>query len=467
MLLSLLATLLTGVLAAPLAHAAPVTDDPAFFVLRSAPEGMIVEPVALADGEVLVLEPGGERPVVSVILPPSTGGSASMEQLSARNTWILRREGDQLTCTVRTPDGGENSMQPRRLSELHGEDIRVSVTTAEGAQAAFVIRGYRDIAVDVAGPVIDMFRGMIPLGEGDAVVCLRTTKTRPPGSVQGTAPLVESGGYLFVDGVDPEGRVAPFIVDFGAGGTVVARRMVPEGVELQDLEMLEHSAAGTRRLAYQVGGATGEVTGMLGMAVLPRLAFGDIVFEDAAVTVMEELPRIGGRDVAGILGVDLLQRADVVSFGYDGQALRFSSPAATTRDGDPPRLELPLGLVGRTIYLRGSAGDTPLHLLMDTGSSKNLFPETTAAAIGLPLDGTDTRTIHGLGGQPLEVRVASLDALSLGDERFTDVPIHVGPLPLFDPIAKGQHAALLGGPFFRQFGRIEVDFAGGRARFYD
>jgi hypothetical protein len=458
----LLSALLMALPPAPPPSSLP-GDEPALFLLRRGPDGPRIEALALADGDRQSLESSRESGLVTVILPPARGGSGSLEQLVAPRTFEVWRTGDEVGCTVHLPGGQSVAMPSRRLSELRGDDVRLSVSGAAGPEGSFVIRRWSRIEPDDVGPVIDLFGGRVPVQPGDAVLFTRTWQARGPGVLDGDAPLVDAGGYLFVPVRGPDGREHEFVLDFGAGTTIVARDVLPENAEILDLGMLEHSEGGTRRLQYTLGGATGDVAGFLGAVRLEELACGELRFTDVEASVMEVLPELAGRSIAGILGVDLLSRADLVDFGYDGEdgTLRLRSGTAAAPDGTAA-LELPLSLVGRTIYLRGVLGETDVHFLMDTGSSHNLLADGPATAA--LSDVGPGRTLRGLGGQPLDVRRGTAGRLHLGDEELAGVVFEFGELPVFGPVARGQHAGLLGNALFRRFDRVQVDFARSRLR---
>ena len=253
----------------------------------------------------------------------------------------------------------------------------------------------------------------------------------------------------------PDGRRGEMILDLGSSKTVIGRSDLPAGTEIAEVVAVEHSAAGTRELAGEMGGAGGTVSGFLGSATLERLSVGEIGFSDVAVNVVDSLPRISGHTVVGTLGLDPVMQAGVVAFSY-GQGvfeLLDESPAGT------PDHAIPLTTAVEHLFVDGEIGGAPITFLLDTGAQASILTSGAAATAGLRTEGEPTRKFRGLDGQLLPAWKLTLPQVELGGAIFIDLAMHVAELPVLRDLGLQKDGALLGNDFFAQFARVEVDFA--------
>lgn len=458
-------------LTSPAAEPATPATCP-LFILRQAESGLTIEMERLADGEVRVLQSNADTGIIDIILPPGPGGSAGLERLGDGRLLIARYAGGSLTVTTKLADGKDYARPPRELDDLREFDVRASVSGDGGVRAAFVILGYESVAQDEVGPVIDLFGGKVPLSPGDYLVSTQTTRrSTTDDSVSGEAalewlasPSADIGGYLIarahcVGSAKAEPVPADFVVDLAAGQTVVSKALLPPGTAIESAAMLEHSAAGTRELKYTIGGATGDVQGILGFATVPMLNVGSLSFRDARVLVMNSLFQIGERRIDGILGVDLLRRAQRVTFEWP----RGDRPARLMLGGNEPETRAAdiaalFSSVGSHVFVRGEVAGRPISLVLDTGSPTCFLDPDAAEACGVTADASVGRAVRGLDGGETTVRAATVNTLSIGGTPLRDVPVEIGRLPVLDKVRAGQHVGLLGNSFFARFDRVVIDF---------
>ena len=134
-----------------------------------------------------------------------------------------------------------------------------------------------------------------------------------PGGVA-DVPLHVYNNLLVVDVAVNGGETRPFILDTGAGGTLIATGVVAAGAAEGEEPITVAGVSGTQEFA-----AARLETLALGKAVLrgPVVACGDLT----------PLSRLLGFDIAGILGYDFL-RNFVVKVDYDAARLTLYTPAA-------------------------------------------------------------------------------------------------------------------------------------------
>jgi predicted aspartyl protease len=426
------------------------------FLLKETEGDVVLEAVKIAEGETRVFS---EPDVITFIIPFGTGQSGDVVQRSeGAKSCRVTTTGGELQVTVQRPDGTERALPTVKIGDLRNYLIRVNVTGANGVSKAFMIRDYEKFGVD-DGPVIDMFRGMIPLQPGDYSITTEVKVAETLSPVYGAAPLQFSGGLLFTAGKLPDGTEADFIVDFGAGGTLVTKDFLPAGTAIQEVKAVEYSDEGERVLKGTMGGAGGDVSSFLGNAELPGLSFGEIAFSDVTVRVVDETMEFGGRKAAGILGLDLLRRAEVVSFGYDGEGnarLAFSPEAKPVADG--VAAEIPFTMAVGHIFIESEIGGVPLSFLFDSGARGTIISEAISERAGLEPGGGTGREFRGMDGNPIPSTTARAAEFTLGGQAFTDIDLYVAELPVLQAMGLKEDGGLLGNDFLQRFSRIDVDF---------
>jgi predicted aspartyl protease len=384
-----------------------------------------------------------------------TGGSVSLAQ-GARQRMVLARNREGTLELTERSEAGERQLPV--FDDRSVCDIRVSVVSAEGRLQAFLISRYEAVREDTIGPVVDIFAGKVPLQPDDFVIGTDTYRVDPPERVYGEVAL-ERDRWLFVKGSLPDGSRHDFLVDTGGGQTVISRAALPRGVELVESQMVQYSSAGKKMLKYSAGGATGPVESIAGHATLPALRLGSMEFHDVTAAVLDEMPDLFGRPVAGIIGIDLLRRAEFVSLGNG--VLRLTPKGGAQAPGS---IALPFATVQTHLMVRAHANDHPLSLILDTGAPGMLLDDQAARAAGVTLAGDSTEG-RGLDEGSIQLRSTTIARLDLGGQELANVEARAGALPVFATLrVHGQSVGLLGNSLFDDFSKLEIDFVSGMIR---
>jgi predicted aspartyl protease len=416
-------------------------DAARIWVLSDTDAGLVVDAVKLEPGEQRVFQSDPSTGMIDVILPPSHGTSASLARLHEARRIVVRYVDGRLHVEAQGEDGRRHEYPSRSVEDLRGDDIRLSVT-GNGRAAAFTISGYAQVSPD-AGPVANMFAGKLPfeLLDTDYVVQTETAARRRTGTRAAGSARLELEHWPFVE-VASEGGKGVFLVDIGAAETVVDRAFLPEDVAIEPLSMVEYSAQGRRTLKYAPNGATGPVQTVVGRASIGTIRVGDIRFDDVSVTVLERMPEFFGRPVAGIIGLDLLGQAEIVSLEYGaagGPVLRLSPSSG--RSAVSESIELPYARVQGHLVVQAACNGLPMHLVLDTGAPVPLLDQSAADTAGVTQRPEERREASGLDEGVTEVMPGRIDRLTLGGAVVVDVPCMVGPLPVFDALSPASSAS--------------------------
>jgi predicted aspartyl protease len=467
---SMIGAMLLPILSPATAGEIPRPPEPHLYVLHLTEEGFHLKPLRLGDGESKSFTIDAESDVVDVIFPVSEGQSGNIVQRSSnRYTVTVGRDGDTYVSSTRASTGRGRDLPSIEIADLGEYRIRVNATAADGRKAAFVIDRGVEARRDTGGRVIDMFRGMVPMSPGDVSITTEIEKPQELPVVHGEAELIYDAGLLFTTIGVAGGAPREFIVDFAAGGTVLDKASLPPDTEIRPLVAIEYSADGPKQTRGQMQGAGGEVHGFLGRAIVPELTVGDMVFRDVEVSVLSSMPQFGGHAPSGILGMDLLTRAEVVCVSYAGNErpghLRL---ADTSHVSAGKSVEIPFNRAGNHLFVEGRVEQAPVTFVFDTGARRAHIHPAVASAAGLTLRADDNPNgTRGLDGKKMDTRLAASKHLHLGGSAFRDVPFVVADLPVFQTIGLGDAAGLLGNTFLDRYSEIEVDFRRGVLRLVD
>lgn len=455
--------------AAPAAPAASAADAKLFLLTRDAhgPSGVRVDVESLPAGQVAVFPVQPDSGVIDLLLPVGPGTSASLLRPGDRGMIVVRHRGDALQVSFRRPDGSMQERPTRRFADLAREEMRVCVTGGDGTRAAFWVSNGESCARDTVGPIVNMFAGQLPfaLASGDWVVQTETW-ARPSAAAPRGRMAVTRGRYLFVDVVRPDGGKGRMVLDFGAGETVVARAFVPAGQRIGGAGMTEYAASGALEREHVIGGATGPSPAAQGQTMFPALTLGGVRVDSLEAVVMPLPPGLGD-DVVGILGIDVLRRA---------QRVRLDVPAREGAPGtlefDPPRpLPAPEGVASFSwanghAVLPGSLGGRAARWIVDSGAPESFADSASVATEPWVRAGRAAESVRGTGERRTATQVATAPTATVGDAPvWANVPVRVARLAPLDALrGDGRVPALLGLSELARMGSFELDFGSRTAR---
>ncbi len=215
----------------------------------------------------------------------------------------------------------------------------------------------------------------------------------------GAIPVVR----VRVEGSEPR----PFLVDTGAGATVLGRRLAEE-LGLTSRGVLEARGAGGSESASFV-----EVRSL-------RLPGVEITNQTLVTVSLDQVAAATSFPLDGVLGYDFLSRF-AVEIDYAAERLRLFAPE-TYRAG-PQLVRVPLSLEANVPRIEGRIDDLPAgKFLLDTGNNATLLIHSPFARHhGLKADAEDgALEIAGIGGSE-SLGSFEVGRLTLGSAVFRNV----------------------------------------------
>lgn len=255
-------------------------------------------------------------------------------------------------------------------------------------------------------------------------------------------PFDYRGGHIYL-GVRVAGREIPFLLDSGAGMTMIDPAVA---------ETLALDPGGTIPGAGAGGMAEFEITR------LPGFALEGIEFDTQTVAIFpvsELTGRFSGVEAGGILGYDFLSRF-LTRIDYRRRLISFYRPGTRRPPETADSLSAPL--LHRIFSLTASVDGIEGTFLVDTGANMSILQRRFADAHRL-LDGRPSieLSVAGAGGEDRAV-AARLDSLRFGGVRF-DAPVFMIPQGGKGIGAFEGLAGIIGNDILERFD-VWLDYAG-------
>lgn len=273
-------------------------------------------------------------------------------------------------------------------------------------------------------------------------------------AMYGETSLEYDQGYLFAKTQVANGSAAYLLIDIGSPTTAVTTGIASAERSLRrDTDADPASRPGTAL------GGFGLPLAVLGEATVAQLQVGGIAFPNVRVRVVDALPELAGRSVAGIVGLDLLRRAEIATLHF-GSTPRLSLQSKA-RSG--VGAVVPVQVTSGVLTAKGSINGVEVQFVLDTGSPESFLSPGGVRATGVSaVAGSNTKLLLA-DGTTVNTRRANVRSFSVGTSGYTGVDFHIAELPVFSQAAGST--ALLGNSFFAGLTRVEIHFAEGSAVF--
>ena len=125
---------------------------------------------------------------------------------------------------------------------------------------------------------------------------------------------------------------------------------------------------------------------------------------------------------------------------------------------------VPIREVRNLLFFEGRLGDRSLLFLLDSGARLSVVPEYLADEEGWKMDSAAVESLRGADGAQLPVRAVEVPPLRLGDWTAPESPFNAGSIPVLEALGLQEAAGILGQPFWRSVGTVEIDFEQAVAR---
>ncbi|MDX1706633.1 retropepsin-like aspartic protease [Pseudidiomarina sp.] len=230
-----------------------------------------------------------------------------------------------------------------------------------------------------------------------------------------------------------------FILDTAAGQSVISaavRASLDPAPE--DIEQLE------------IQGATGAIT--MEVVTLQGLSLGALVQDDvrAVVADLSAFREYDGRQVEGILGVDVLSRYDMAIDVPGAAVTLFETPASysdlgVTEAGIDFHAGIQPGFVQFEVMLEGE----PVAAVLDSAARVGTLNWHAASLAGLSVDSEAVKVkdggSRGIDGRGAESYTASVNNICIGARCYQAMDVKIADLPVFSVLGHRRGTCDAGG----------------------
>lgn len=424
-----------------------------FFLLKSVNGNLEIEKITLQENETLVFPRGGGSENITIILPLAEGISGDFIKASENSVLIARNKSGSLVIYVQKADGTQKELINRTSAELSKLDIKVNIT-GTNIKKVFRISGYNEITEDNSSPVIDMFQGKLPLGDGDYSITTEITAKQDSYKLNGELELEYFAGYYFTKLILPDGSQADMIVDLGAASSVLTKNALPKNQPVYPLTAGEVSAEGKRNIEFPLSGFGGVVKNLMACDI-KNSAAGTLTLAEHTFIVLDSFKTVQGkRRIDGIIGLDILSKGGIVNIKLPAAGVPGK---ITLGNSSISGKSIPFDLSHGHIFIDGKFGNEDLNFLLDTGSPFSFLP--CVMLQNKYMKNAENLKVHGADGIPAEIKNAGSHEIVINNSIYK-CTFYTSENNILSAYGLGNSAGILGTNFLANFTEMTIDFAG-------
>lgn len=425
------------------------------FLLKSVDNELSIEKITLAENETKVFVKGTGSENISLILPVSIGISGDFSKAGDKSVMIARNKDGKLVISVQKPDGTQKELLAKTPDELKNCDIKVNVTGFT-TKKVFNISGYDIVTEDSNAPVIDMFQGKIPLGEGDYSITTEITEHQDSFNLNGEFETEYHAGYYFTKIRLGNGKNANVIIDLGAAQSFLVKDVLPEGTEIRDVFAQEVSAEGTRAIDIPINGFGGRIENLTECEI-NTAEIGSLKLNNFTFYIIDSFKTVKGKRIEGIIGLDILSASGKMLFELPGEnktgRIILGSSAGNTVNFH----SIPFAFSHGHIFIKGKAAGNDIQFILDTGSPFNFLSKQIAEKQNIRLE--SSIDVFGADGNSISTLEGIIEEIELNNYVFKNVKFLFANADLFERYGINSSGGIIGTELLKNFEIMEIDFA--------
>jgi len=178
---------------------------------------------------------------------------------------------------------------------------------------------------------------------------------------------------------------------------------------------------------------------------------------DAFRVDISHLEKVSGKDLAGIIGYDILKEVELL-VDYAAQTVQLSPLKSQKSDLKKPIAVIPFTMQAHLPVIKVKIGKKKLRLALDTASESNILDAKIFNKINADLiSNQQVGEIQGVDQQIKQVQVATITQTNVKDLPFVDMPYLFTDLSHLKSESGLYIDGLLGYPFFKQ-GKMSINY---------
>lgn len=412
-----------------------------------------IEKETISKDETKVFIYGGESGIISLVFPSGTGLSGDFVKLTDKKVLIVRYINDELIYSLKKDDGTLKQIIAAPVSDLPKNDYRINIVS-NNVKKAFKITGYQTISEDIDSPVMNMFGDKITPQENEYIITTEI-KEAATGFIDGGTGTIHFTGSYFLTEVKIGEKLSNFVVDLAAVNSFIVKRNIPAGIKTEDLLAKQYSAKGMQMISSPVSGFGGSIK-KLQTCMLPKIELGSVSLLSNTVYVIDTLFKINGKEIDGIIGMDVLQKFEAITFEIDStkkvELLLGSSFSKNISDA----LKLPYTIANGHIFVKGKIGSSDVSFIVDTGSPFCFIQSELAKKENII--GEKSFSVKGADGKEITTMNADVKTITLEGNKIHNFKTKIVDSPILTGMGLKENGGLLGNSFLKNYKSITISF---------
>jgi len=412
-----------------------------------------VEKHQISKDETRVYICGSESGIISVLFPSGTGLSGDFVKLADKKILIVRYVNDELVFSLKKDDGTMKEIIKTPVSSLMQNDYKINLVSKD-LRKAFKISAYDKITEDNDSPVMNMFGDKITPQENEFII---TTEIKPASSgylESGSTKLQLMGNYFLTE-VKVRNKTCNFVVDLAATNSIITKNNVPEGIKTEEMTAQQYSAEGKQSVESPSSGFGGNIQN-LKTCTLPEIILGSVSLKDNNFYVMDSLFKIKDKEVDGILGIDVLQKFEAVTFNIDStkqvDLLLGSNFSKNTNNA----ISIPFTITNGHVFVKGKIGGSDINFIVDTGSPFSFIQ--TKLAEKENIIGEKSIEVKGADGKKISTLQGEISSIYIGNNEIKNFKVKIVDSPLLNSLGMKEGAGLIGNSFLKSYKQFSISF---------
>lgn len=272
---------------------------------------------------------------------------------------------------------------------------------------------------------------------------------------KGETAMEWSEGLFFVMGKVKGSRVGYFLIDLGASHTIVKRSAIDRKEPFDSSSLFNGNIP-------DIMGLRGKIKNIVGKTTLEYFKTGKIKMTEVPALVVDSLYDFGGKNVLGILGLDVLGCTPCLRLSMsEGRKTKYKLTMGECSGWNSTAIASDsLILENGFIVLPGSIDNRPIFFILDTGSKHSFISPDFARRYNIIPDSNYIIVYQGLDNVPDTAMTAHVSAIHIGSTGISRIGLLVGNIPR---VAGESFATdgIIGTDLLRRFQSLEMDFGRG------
>lgn len=412
-----------------------------------------IEKETISKDETKVFICGADSGILTLVIPSGAGLSGDFVKLTDKKILIVRYVNDELVFSLKKDDGTLKQIIAAPVSDLSKNDYRINIVS-NNLKKAFKISGYEITKEDTDSPVMNMFGDKITPGDNEFIITTEI-KEAATGFMDGGAGTIQFTGNYFLTEVKIGEKVCNFVLDLAAVNSFIVKKNIPAGVKTEDLLAKQYSAEGMQMINSPVSGFGGKIKD-LQTCTLPKIGLGSVSIISNSVYVLDTLFTIKGKVIDGILGMDVLQKFEAVTFEIDStkrvdllMGNNFSKHISNA-------IKLPFTIAHGHIFVNGKIGSNDINFIVDTGSPFCFIQSELAEKENIR--GEKSFNVKGADGKEITTMNAQVKKILLGENIIHNFKTKIVDSPILTGMGLKDNGGLLGNSFLRNYKSLSINF---------